>query len=195
MKPGRLWGYPRYEKLGELMAMRVAQQEVVLVPGLGTTLIPGAQGFHPDANTWYINPSYLPPSLLAYFAKRQPQQPWKQVAESLPTLVQTNGGFVMDWMAAGATNVHPTVAPSLLVNGARFRQVRRRHSRWEASTRFASISGWESLTHAPPACESRSSRCAAWRCTSTRTLCRRHKSTRKGTRYQQRQPSGLSLPR
>ena len=45
---GRLWDDPRYEKLGDLMAARVAQQEVVLVPGVGTTLIPGAQGFHPE---------------------------------------------------------------------------------------------------------------------------------------------------
>ena len=114
---GRLWDYPRYEKLGELMAMRVAQQEIVLVPGLGTTLIPGAQGFHPDANTWFVNPSYLPPSLLAYFAKKQPQQPWRQVLESLPTVVHTNGGFVMDWVSAGSVGVRPSVSPNLLLNG------------------------------------------------------------------------------
>ena len=52
------------------MASRIAQQEVVLVPGLGATLLPGPQGFHPDAGTWILNPSYLQPSVLSYLARR-----------------------------------------------------------------------------------------------------------------------------
>ena len=112
---GRMWKYPRYEKLGDLMALRVAQQEVVLIPNVGTTLIPGAQGFHPDPDTWYVNPSYLPPALLQYFAKRAPGQPWGEVLASLPTLVQTDGGFVMDWVSAGAKGVRPSVNPGTLL--------------------------------------------------------------------------------
>ena len=114
---GRLWDYPRYAKLGELMASRVAQQEVVLIPGVGTALLPGAQGFHPDPQIWYLNPSYLPPSLLAYFAKRQPQMPWRQVLDSLPQIVATDGGMVMDWVSAGEFGVRPSVNPSLLRQG------------------------------------------------------------------------------
>ncbi len=109
---GRLWKVPRYEKLGDLMALRVAQQEVVLVPGVGTTLIPGAQGFHPDPQTWYVNPGYLPPSLLQYFAKRAPGQPWGEVLASLPAMVHTDGGFVMDWVSAGPSGVKPSVNPA-----------------------------------------------------------------------------------
>jgi endoglucanase len=115
---GRLWQFERYEKLGDLMAMRVAQQEVVLVPGVGTTLLPGAQGFHPDPNTWYVNPSYLPPPLLAYFAKREPGQPWGEVLESLPQIVHSNGGFVMDWVSATPQGVRPSLNPALLAAGA-----------------------------------------------------------------------------
>ena len=104
---GRLWKYPRYEKLGDLMALRVAQQEVVLVPGVGTTLIPGAQGFHPDPQTWYVNPSYMPPALLAYFAKRAPGQPVGRGARQFADRsLQTTAGFVMDWVSAGAKGVH-----------------------------------------------------------------------------------------
>jgi endo-1,4-beta-D-glucanase Y len=109
---GRLWKYPRYEKLGELMAARVAEQEVVIVPGVGTVLIPGAEGFHPDAKTWYVNPSYLPPELLEYFAKRNPVSPWKQVLESLPKVLHTDGGFAMDWVSAGPNGVRPAVSPA-----------------------------------------------------------------------------------
>ena len=114
---GRLWKVPRYEKLGELMAARVAQQEVVTVPGLGTTLLPGAVGFHPDAKTWFVNPSYLPPPLLVYFAKRDPIAPWRQVLQSLPAVLHTEGGFAMDWMAVGPGGVRGVVNPAKLVNG------------------------------------------------------------------------------
>ena len=111
---GRLWNDERLAKLGDLMALRVAQQEVVLIPGVGTVLIPGAQGFHPDPNTWYVNPSYLPPSILQYFARRAPGQPWGEVLASLPTLLQSRGNFVMDWVTAGPAGVRPSINPGLL---------------------------------------------------------------------------------
>lgn len=76
LEAGRLWREPRYERLGSAMASQIAQQEVVLVPGLGATLLPGPQGFHPDAGTWILNPSYLQPSVLSYLAATFPQGPW-----------------------------------------------------------------------------------------------------------------------
>lgn len=109
---GRMWGVDRYSKLGTLMADRIAHQEVVLVPGVGTTMIPGADGFHPDPATWYVNPSYMPPSLLEYFAKSAPQSPWQQVLSSLPDVVATPNGFAMDWMKVGADGVHPCAPPA-----------------------------------------------------------------------------------
>jgi endo-1,4-beta-D-glucanase Y len=108
---GRLWHVDRYAKLGRLMAARVAQQEVVLIPGVGSTMIPGAEGFHPDPQTWYLNPSYLPPSLLAYFAQQDPQSPWGQVLESLPAVLATPQGFAMDWVKAGPAGVHASATP------------------------------------------------------------------------------------
>ena len=109
---GRMWDVDRYSKLGALMAARVAHQEVVLVPGVGTTMIPGAEGFHPDPTTWYVNPSYLPPSLLEYFAKSNPHSPWREVLASLPEVVATPSGYAMDWMKAGADGVHPCAPPA-----------------------------------------------------------------------------------
>jgi endo-1,4-beta-D-glucanase Y len=118
---GRMWNVDRYSKLGALMADRVAHQEVVLVPGVGTTMIPGADGFHPDPATWYVNPSYLPPSLLEYFAKSEPQSPWQLVLLSLPNVVATQSGYAMDWMKVGADGVHPCAPPAAMreaeVNG------------------------------------------------------------------------------
>jgi endoglucanase len=114
---GRLWHTPRYEKLGELMAARVAQQEIVTVPGVGTMLLPGAEGFHPDAQTWFVNPSYMPPPLLAYFARRTPLSPWREVQKNLPAVLHTDGGFVMDWVSAGSGAVRGSVNPAKLVKG------------------------------------------------------------------------------
>ena len=114
---GRLWHNDRYDKLGKIMADRVAQQEIVLVPGVGTTLMPGAAGFHPDPQTWYLNPSYMPPSLLAYFAHQNPQSPWGEVASSLPGLIGSQGGFVMDWIKAGADGLQPMQPPSTVGDG------------------------------------------------------------------------------
>jgi endo-1,4-beta-D-glucanase Y len=118
MEAGRLWHAPRYEKLGSLIAMRIAQQEVVYVPGLGTTLLSGPIGFHPDATTWLLNPSYLPPSLLAHLAKVMPTGPWSAVLSSLhPILQQGSGrGYAMDWVAAGIA-IGPSVSPTQLASG------------------------------------------------------------------------------
>lgn len=117
---GRLWGVPRYQKLGTLMAMRIAQHEVVYVPGLGTTLLSGSVGFHPSGNVWLLNPSYLPPSLLAYFARAIPKGPWQAVMDSLqPMLSQGSGaGFIMDWISAG-NGIHPSISPGELASGIR----------------------------------------------------------------------------
>ena len=61
LEAGRLWHDPRYAKLGQLMAARIAREEVVLVPGLGTTLAPGPHGFHPS-DAGYIPQPELPAS-------------------------------------------------------------------------------------------------------------------------------------
>jgi endoglucanase len=118
MEAGRLWHEPRYKKLGTQLAMRIALQEVGDVPGLGTTLLSGPVGFHPDANTWLLNPSYMPPFLLAYFAKATPAGPWSAVLQSLhPLLAQGSGaGFAMDWVSAGTT-IRPSITPEQRASG------------------------------------------------------------------------------
>jgi endoglucanase len=112
MEAGRLWHEPRYEKLGTIIAIRIAQVEVAYVPGLGTTLLSGSVGFHPNDSTWVLNPSYMPPFILARFSNAMPLGPWAAILKSLqPILAQGSGdGFAMDWVSAG-TGVRPSSPP------------------------------------------------------------------------------------
>jgi endoglucanase len=115
---GRLWHQPRYTKLGAALAGHIAQQEVVFIPGLGTTLLPGPAGFHLDAGTWLLNPSYMPPFLLAYWAKTMPQGPWGTVLQSVEPLLKhgSSSGFAMDWISAGDF-IRPSPSPVQLAAG------------------------------------------------------------------------------
>lgn len=118
MEAGRLWREPRYEKLGNLIATRIAQQEVTYVPGLGLTLLPGPLGFHVDNDTWIVNPSYLPPPVLHRLAALMPDGPWMAVEHSLEPMLRSGsgGGFAMDWVSAGST-VRPSPSPVQLARG------------------------------------------------------------------------------
>jgi endo-1,4-beta-D-glucanase Y len=129
LEAGRLWHEPRFDKLGRLMAARIAREEVVLIPGLGTTLLPGPHGFHPMERIWLLNPSYLPPSILVRFSKATPQGPWSEVLASLGALLASGsghaaaapdaGGFAMDWVAAGEGGTHPSATPAQLLAGTK----------------------------------------------------------------------------
>jgi endo-1,4-beta-D-glucanase Y len=112
---GRLWHFDRYSKLGSVMAEHIAKQDLVLVPNIGPVLLPGPVGFHPDENTYYLNPSYMPPMLLAYFGQKEAV--WNSVADSLPKLVVSPGGFVMDWISAGTRGVSAMQPPATIGDG------------------------------------------------------------------------------
>jgi endoglucanase len=112
LEAGRLWKEPRYEKLGIVLAIRIAQLEVAYVPGLGTTLLSGPVGFHPDDSTWILNPSYMPPFVLARLSNAVPLGPWNAVQSSLERILAQGSadGFAMDWVSAG-TGVRPCPPP------------------------------------------------------------------------------------
>jgi endoglucanase len=125
MEAGRLWHDPRYEKLGRTMALRIAKQEVVLVAGVGTLVAPGPNGFHPETQTWFVNPSYMPLPVLTYFAKTMPQGPWSSVLEALPAVMggDASHGFAMDWVTAGPDGVRPSGPPREATAGVREAQI------------------------------------------------------------------------
>jgi len=100
VEAGRLWKQPRYTTLGRKMMTQIAQREVVNLPGLGTTLIPGPTGFQ-HGQSWMLNPSYLPLFLFERFAFVDPSGPWKRIAQSIPRLLRESAshGFAMDWVS------------------------------------------------------------------------------------------------
>ena len=50
-------------------------------------------------------------------ALKEAGAPALQVLETLPTVMHTDGGFVMDWVSAGPEGVKASVSPAKLVNG------------------------------------------------------------------------------
>ncbi|HEX5110642.1 MAG TPA: cellulose synthase complex periplasmic endoglucanase BcsZ [Vicinamibacterales bacterium] len=99
LEAGDAWGEPRYRQLGGALAARIAEQEVAHIPNVGVTLTPGARGFQKD-ETYRLNPSYLTPQLFARLAELLPEGPWREMAPSLPALIEKSAprGFAMDWM-------------------------------------------------------------------------------------------------
>lgn len=96
---GRLWRVPRYTSLAALLARRVLREETASLPGLGVTLLPGAQGFVLGADRWKLNPSYLPPQQMRWLARTYADPLWKQLQDSsLKVLLGTSRkGFAPDW--------------------------------------------------------------------------------------------------
>lgn len=97
LEAGRLWDSRRYQTMGTLLLQRIAQEEVVNIPGLGEMLLPGKIGFN-DNDRWRLNPSYLPPQLLARFASLA--GPWKAMAKVNQRLLleMAPHGFSPDWV-------------------------------------------------------------------------------------------------
>ncbi|WLI78068.1 cellulose synthase complex periplasmic endoglucanase BcsZ [Kosakonia sp. H02] len=97
LEAGRLWKDDRYTQLGKGLLTRIAKEEVVTVPGLGSMLLPGKVGFA-EPTVWRFNPSYLPPQLASYFARFG--APWSTLRETnLRLLLETAPkGFSPDWV-------------------------------------------------------------------------------------------------
>ncbi len=96
---GRLWKNRRYEALSQVLGRRILADEVVELAGLGPTLLPGPKGFRLDEDSHRLNPSYLPPPLLAWFAAHRPEAAWKGLrASSLQVLSGTAPrGLAPEW--------------------------------------------------------------------------------------------------
>lgn len=114
LEAGRLWHMDRYEKLGGVIADRIAKTEVVFVPGIGTTLAPGAQGFRSGMQSFVLNPSYTPLQVVARLTEYS-KDPWSSIADSYPQMLTASSGrgFAMDWVAAGE-GVRPSPTPKEL---------------------------------------------------------------------------------
>lgn len=97
LEAGRLWDSRRYQTMGTLLLQRIAKEDVVSIPGLGKMLLPGKIGFN-GSDYWRLNPSYLPPQLLARFASLA--GPWKAMIDVNQRLWLETAprGFAPDWV-------------------------------------------------------------------------------------------------
>ncbi len=99
LEAGRLWNSSGDTNLGRAMLALIARSEVANLPGFGPMLLPGAAGFQ-QANTWTLNPSYMPLFLFERFAAVDPAGPWRQIELGIPRLLQQSArhGYAMDWV-------------------------------------------------------------------------------------------------
>ena len=97
LEAGRLWQNHSYQSIGTMLLRRIAREEVARLPGLGPVLLPAPRGFSGEGR-WTLNPSYLPPQLLARFAAMQ--GPWQEMRTLLPALLTATAprGFAPDWI-------------------------------------------------------------------------------------------------
>lgn len=95
----RLWNEQRYASLGAEIAGNVLRDEVATVPGLGKVLLPGPKGFVTD-DSWRLNPSHLPLSLLRGLARQTGQPLWDEIAKSSEQIILHSApeGFAADWI-------------------------------------------------------------------------------------------------
>ena len=96
---GRLWQQRRYVALSSVLAERILREETALLPGLGRTLLPGPRGFTPEPGRWRLNPSYLPPFLLRWFAARSGDARWQELLQTSLAVLRDSSprGFAPDW--------------------------------------------------------------------------------------------------
>jgi endoglucanase len=112
LEAGRLWHRPDYLNLGNHLLWRSAAQTLRKLPGLGLMLLPGDVGFESDEG-WRLNPSYLPPQLLARFALIAPV--WTEVAQNSRRLLIEGSpkGFAPDWLMWQTGQLRSSDAKSL----------------------------------------------------------------------------------
>lgn len=100
LEAGRLWKERRYAVLAALIARRILAEETAVLPGLGTTLLPAPAGFHPAADRWRLNPSYVPLPLLRRLAGEDLDAGWSALLNSSLQLVTASApaGYAPDWV-------------------------------------------------------------------------------------------------
>ena len=97
LEAGRLWAKADYVALGQSLLWRSAAQSMRKLPKLGLMLLPGDVGFD-NPGGWRLNPSYLPPQLLARFA--QVSSVWAELASNQQRVLIEGSpkGFAPDWL-------------------------------------------------------------------------------------------------
>lgn len=118
LEAGRLWKDDRLLKLGTVLSDRIAHGEVALAPGLGTVVMPAAQGFHQQPDSFVLNTSYVPPQVIARLRKEMPGGPWGAVLDTIPQVIHGSApaGWPTDWVGTSPT-LQPSPTPTELATG------------------------------------------------------------------------------
>ncbi len=113
LEAGQAWKEPSYTKLGMALARRIAEEEVVDVPGFGEMVEPGPTGFR-HGDTYRFNPSYAPLQVILGLEYFMPAGPWKKLAANVPALIKDSAphGFASDWTDL-QTGDRLTVTPTI----------------------------------------------------------------------------------
>lgn len=95
----RLWNERWYAQVGAAVAGNIVRQEVVTIPELGPTLLPGPKGFASERG-WRLNPSYLPLPIIRGVARQTREPIWNEIAQSSERVVLASApkGFAADWV-------------------------------------------------------------------------------------------------
>ncbi len=101
MEAGQHWCKPKYTELGQRLANLVLSEQILHISGLGLSLLPGRYGFIQADGRIKLNPSYVPPFLLARLANVFNTQPfWAKLYLSSQTLLLNShmNGLYPDWI-------------------------------------------------------------------------------------------------
>ncbi|WP_370260853.1 cellulose synthase complex periplasmic endoglucanase BcsZ [Limnobacter sp.] len=101
LEASRVWCQPAYASKARALGELILAQESVDVPGLGLSILPGKQGFIKADGMIKLNPSYVPPFMMARFANAWADDPrWAQVylASQRLLLDSPKNGFYPDWV-------------------------------------------------------------------------------------------------
>jgi endoglucanase len=104
----RLWNERWYAQVGASIAANIARQEVVTLPDLGPTLLPGQMGFA-DEHSWRLNPSYSPLPIVRGLARQTREPIWNEIARSSERVIlaAAPNGFAADWVEFSSGRLIP----------------------------------------------------------------------------------------
>jgi endoglucanase len=120
LQAGALWDEPRYAALGKALLAQVEAREITTLPRVGPFLLPSSSGFQTPQET-ILNPSYVPPQVLAALTLESRNPAWRKMAEALPWFLGDSSprGFAMDWVACdGQGNLTPSQGPGKTAGGS-----------------------------------------------------------------------------
>jgi endoglucanase len=95
----RRWHKSAYAETARALSDAILREEVALIPGLGSTLLPGPKGFV-TGQTWRLNASYSPLQVLRAIRHESGNKLWDQVLESSRRVIVASAprGYAADWI-------------------------------------------------------------------------------------------------